>query len=195
MNRVGSSLALTLAMLASSVAMAAASTHRSTVSKPGASALDATPGASIATIIIDGVDTAKRPEMSLLFMLGMATAEHLHCCTPEPFIGTERVAMPLNDLTLGSTAGRYAPVFMLAEADTDNASLPSAQGGTFDAANAFLIDGIKADEAYLNIQASRYPGGENRSLLGELPVTEPAAWLMLGAGLAGLGMCARRKYG
>ena len=195
MKRIASSLALALTMLVSATATAAVTTYRSTMSGPGESPPNASPGAGIAMIVID--DLARTLSLSMPFsaLLGGAVAAHLHCCTAEPLIGSAPIAIPFNDFPFGQRSGSYWHVFNLADAATYTPAFLSAHGGTADAASTFLLNGITANEAYLNIHTPNYPAGEIRGFLVALAVPEPASWLMFGVGLAGLGLYARRKQG
>ena len=195
MKRIASSLALALTMLVSATATTAATTtYRSTMSGPGESPPNASPGAGIATVIIDDIAMTMSLTMPFFDLLGDSAAAHLHCCTPEPLIGPAGIAVPFSDFPLGVRSGSYSHTFNLSDAATYSAAFLSAHGGTADAARSFLLDGITSNESYLNIHTPNYPGGEIRGFLVALAVPEPASWLMLGVGLAGLGVCARRRH-
>lgn len=194
MKRIVSSLALALTMLVSSVAFAATTTYRSTMSGPSEQPPNNSPGAGIATIIFD--DVARTMSLSVPFfdLIADTTAGHLHCCTPEPLIGIAPVAIGFNDFPTGVRSGLYERVFDLADAATYNAAFITAHGGTVDAARAFLLEGVANNQSYLNIHSSAYPAGEIRGFLVTLaPIPEPSSWLMFGVGLAGFGLCAARK--
>jgi len=177
MKRPVSSLALALGMLAGASAFAATTTSRSATKGIGES-----PGTAIPTIIIDDVAMTTSPGMAFSGLLATAGAPHPHCCVGDPLSGAAAVAVPLNDVPFGSMAGTYAHDYNLADASTYSASFMSAYGGT-------------ASELSLTIHTPNYAGGEMRGVLAAAPVPESAAWLMLGAALAGLGMCARRTFG
>lgn len=178
MKRTVSSLALAFGMLAGASVFAAATTSRS-----GAKVRGESPGTAIPTIIIDDVAMTMSPGTPFSGLLATEVAAHPHCCAgDDPLSGAAAAAMPLNDVPFGSTAGTYTHGYTLADASAYSASFLSAHGGT-------------ANELSLNIHTPNYPGGEIRGVLAAAPVPEPAAWLMLGAALAGLGMCARRKFG
>ena len=194
MNRIASSLALALTMLVSATAIAATTTYRSTMSGPGESPPNPSPGAGIATVIIDDIAMTMSLTMPFFDLLGDSVAAHVHCCTAEPLIGTAPIAVPLNDFPLGVRSGSYSHTFNLSDAATYSAAFLSAHGGTADTARSFLLDGITSNESYLNIHTPNYPAGEIRGFLVALAVPEPASWLMLGVGLAGLGIFARRRH-
>jgi len=192
MKRSLSILALAAAAAcAPALAQAQTSVIRAVASGPAESPPNGSPGSSVATFTLDGdIMTADVPFQDLLAGTTMA---HIHCCTTAAFTGVAPIAIPFTDFPLGVTSGSYSASFDLSDATIYDPAFLAAFGGTPASAGAALIDGITANEAYLNIHTSQYPGGEIRGFLVAAPIPEPATWGMLGMGLAGLGMMARRR--
>lgn len=195
MKRIVSSLVLLVTMLLSSAAFAAITTYRSTMSGPAEAPPNTSPAYGIATIFINDADMTMSLTLPFIDLQDGSTAAHLHCCTPEPLIGSAPVALPFRDFPIYVRAGLYERVIDLTDAGIYDAAFLGAHGGTAAAARDFLLMGINAGQAYLNVHSGLYPAGEIRGFLVQVaqPVPEPSAWLMLGVGLAGLGLYARRK--
>ena len=195
MKRIVSCLALVLTMLAAPITFAANTTYRSSLSGPSEAAPNTSPGAGIATIVVDNIAMTIRFSVPFFDLVAPSTAGHLHCCTAEPLMGAAPIAIPFTDFPLGVRAGTYEHLFSLSDASTYAPAFLTAHGGTVNSARDFLLAGINANEAYLNVHSSVYPGGEIRGFLVQLaqPVPEPSAWLMLGVGLVGLSVYSRRK--
>ncbi|MES2129505.1 MAG: CHRD domain-containing protein [Pseudomonadota bacterium] len=190
---------LGLALLASiciAPALATTTTYRATMSGPSEATPNASPAYGVATIVIDDVANTMHLTIPFTDLLGTTTASHIHCCTATPFTGTGGVATTtptFPGFPAGVHAGSYDMTFSLLDAGSYNPSFISAHGGTPASAEAFLLGGIAAHEAYLNIHTNLYPGGEIRGFLVPLPVPEPASWAMLGVGLAALGYRQRKR--
>jgi hypothetical protein len=110
---------------------------------------------------------------------GDAEAAHIHCCT---LPGTNAaVAVPFVGFP-SATSGTYDHTFDLTDPTIYTSGFLAAEGGTAAGAEAGLIAGLNAHEAYTNIHNTTFPGGEIRGLLS--PVPEPSTWLLSVAGLA-----------
>lgn len=194
MKRVVSHLVLVFTMLVSSMAFAAETTYRSTMSGPNEQSPNDSPGAGIATVVFDDVAMTMLFTVPFMDLVAGTTVGHLHCCTPQPLIGTAPPAIGLDDFPVGVQSGMYQRLYSLMDPATYEPAFFTAAGGTVDAARNFLLAGIN-NQSYLNIHSSAYPGGEIRGFLVELaaPIPEPSSWLMLGVGLAGIGFCAARR--
>jgi hypothetical protein len=68
-------------------------------------------------------------------------------------------------------------------------------GGTVPSAEPVFAAGLASGEAYLNIHSNQFGGGEIRGFLLPAAVPEPAAIIMLGTGILGAFVYARRMRG
>lgn len=152
---------------------------------------NASPGSSIATFEIDG--NIMRAEIPFRDLLAGTTVAHIHCCTSAAFTGTAAPAITMVDFPLGVRAGTYSQAFDLSDTATWEPAFLTAFGGTAASATSALLDAIDDNTAYLNIHSTQFPAGEIRGFLVAAPIPEPATWGMLGVGVLGLGMMARRR--
>lgn len=192
MKRIVSSLAFAAGMLASS-AFAATTTYTAVATGPAEAVPVASPGYSIATLVIDDVANTLQLSSPFWQLLGNTTDAHIHAATPEPLLGTAPVAVPLDGFPLGVKSGDYSITFNLLDAGTYSPAFLTANGGSVDSARDSLLSSINENRAYLNIHTNLYPSGEIRGFIVANPVPEPSTYAMLAVGLAGVGFVARRK--
>jgi hypothetical protein len=191
MKKVLTALALAASALALAPAAQGADIYRAVASGPAESPPNGSPGSSVATFEIDGM--LMRAEVPFRDLLGGTLAAHIHCCTTEAFTGVAPIAVPFPDFPLQVTSGTYSNSFDLGDPAVYDPAFLASFGGTAEAARTALFDAIAANEAYVNIHTSDYRNGEIRGFLVAAPIPEPATWGMLGAGLAGLAVMARRR--
>jgi hypothetical protein len=190
----------TLAALAGAAALALAgaaqaTTYFTTLSGPGESPANTSPGIGSALVTINPVTNIMDVEVTFSGLTAGTTASHIHCCTTLPLISTAGVAteVPFFDsFPIGVTSGSYTHLFNLLDLASYNPAFVSANGGTAASAEAVLIGGLNARKAYLNIHTTAFPGGEIRGFLTAIP--EPGTWLLtiVGFGLTGAALRRRR---
>jgi hypothetical protein len=132
-------------------------------------------------------------DMPFKDLQGTTTGAHIHCCTSSDFTGNTAIAVPFTDFPTGVRSGNYSMALDLTKDASFDAAFLASNGGSASTARTALLDGINAHEAYVNIHTDMHPAGEIRGWLVAAPIPEPAAWSMLGLGLAGLGFMSRRR--
>jgi hypothetical protein len=166
------------ALLLANGACAAVITYEAALS--GASEVPATgsTGTGFAEIIVDTTANTMDVIVSFSGLTGTSTASHIHCCTAVPGAGSAGVATTtptFPGFPLGVIAGSYNNTFDLTQASSYNPAFVTAEGGSTAAAEAALLAGMAADETYLNIHSTVFPGGEISGYLAAVPEPGTAA--------------------
>ncbi len=148
-------------------------------------------GTGFAIVTVDTVAQTMEVNVSFSGLNSGDTASHIHCCVPiGGNAGVATITPTFTGFPSGVTSGTYDHIFDLTSSGTYNPAFITAQGSLANA-EAALLAGLAADQAYLNIHTSTSPGGEIRGFLVATP--EPATFVMAGAALAGLAFLKRKR--
>src|ERR1700732_94860 len=188
---------LLLSIFSVQTVWANAITYDVVLTGPGESPANASPGTGFAVITIDTtLNTLNIVSDTFSGLLGTTTASHIHCCTAVPGALTAGVATQVPTFTgfpLGVTSGSYSMLFDMTQASTWNPAFVTAHGGTPAGAEAALVAGAAAGEAYLNIHSTNFGGGEIRGFLVAIP--EPGTLSFVFVSLAGMFLASKLRKG
>lgn len=146
---------------------------------------NASPASGFAVVTIDTIAQTMRTEAFFADLIGTTTAAHIHCCTPPGTnIGVATQTPSFTGFPLGVSSGTFDNTFDLTAAASFNPAFVTANGGTAAGAQAVLLAGLAAGNAYFNVHSTFAPGGEIRANLVQLP--EPGTMALTGLGIAAM---------
>jgi len=151
---------------------------------PSESPPNASPGTGSAQVTFDNVANTMNVDVTFNGLLGTTTASHIHAATTSPGTGSAGVATTtpyFAGFPIGVTSGSYNNTLDMTLASSYNPAFITANGGTTASAEAALLSAMLADEAYLNIHTTVFPGGEVSGFLVQVPEPSVLALLALGA--------------
>jgi len=93
-------------------------------------------------------------------LVGASTAAHIHCCGAPP--SNVGIALYLPGFPTSVTSGSYQVAHDLTNAGLFSSAFVTASGGTVAAAEAALVAGMQAGNAYVCLHTTVYPGAEIR---------------------------------
>jgi len=188
-------VAFASALLAAAPAFGVTIVYTTSLSGPNENPVNASPGIGVGTVTVDTTAHTLRVQSTFSGLTGTTTASHIHCCAVAPAnAGVATTTPSFVGFPLGVTAGSMDQTYDTLSASTWNPAFVTANGGTPATAEAVLFAGLSAGMAYLNIHTSTFGGGEIRGFLTPAAaVPEPETYALFLAGLASLGIAARRR--
>ncbi len=150
-----------------------------------------TPATGRAIFTFDAVTNMMTVDVTFSGLSSPATAAHIHCCLAPPGNTGVATTVPSYPGFPTATSGTYDQTFDMLNLTSYNPAFVTANGGTAATAEAALLAGIAAGDAYFNIHDANNPGGEIRGFL--IPIPEPGTWALMITGLGLVGATLRRR--
>lgn len=145
-------------------------------------------GTGVATVVYDDEAHTLAVEAEFSGLTTATRAAHIHCCVAAP--GNVGVATQVPSFTgfpLDVTFGTFSRVFDLTDRASFNPDFITASGGSVEAAEAALAEGLSAGGAYFNIHTDQFPQGEIRGFLNRVPEPDSASLMGFTIGMLILG--------
>jgi len=140
---------------------------------PGLSPLNEAPAhpeshaSGTATVTWDTDANTMTVEVTFADLTTPNTAAHIHCCATAPANASVATVVPtFTGFPGGTTSGTYAHTFNMLDAASYNPAFVASHGATVASAEAALLAGLEAGQAYLNVHTQMFGGGEMRGFLG-----------------------------
>ncbi len=170
---------------------AQAATYVATLNGANQNPVNATTATGMATFTFNPVTNMMTVDVTFSGLSSAANAAHIHCCIAPPGNVGVATTVPSYPGFPTATSGTYDQTFDMLNLTSYNPAFVTANGGTAATAEAALLAGINAGDAYFNIHDSNFPGGEIRGFLVAVP--EPGTWALMITGFALLGATLRRR--
>ncbi|MGH2668413.1 MAG: CHRD domain-containing protein [bacterium] len=151
-------------------------------------------GSGLVQIDWDDAAHTMRVQSTFSGLSGFTTQAHIHAPTLTPGTGTAGVATQLPSFTLfplAVQAGSFDQTLDLTLLTTYNPQYVTDNGGTAAGAEASLKLALDEVRAYFNIHPTTFSSGEIRGF--PVLVPEPGTGALVGLGIAGIGLAARRR--
>ncbi len=130
----------------------------------------ATPGTGTATVTWNTATSQMTVNVVFSDLTSGTTASHIHCCAVPPTNAGVATTLPtFPGFPTGVTSGTYSHTLDMTDPASYNPAFVSTHGGTVTSAEAALLAGLVAGQAYLNIHTTTHPGGEIRGVLLQAP--------------------------
>ena len=148
----------------------------------------ATPASGMAMLTLTG---GSMLSVNVVFANLTSGTLFAHVHAPAPLGANAPVALPFAGFPVGVTSGTYNAMLNLDLAATYEPAFLTANGNSVAAARTAVLSAMNGGLAYVNVHSANFPAGEIRGQLGVVP--EPSTYALLGTGVAGLALVARRR--